>query len=135
MKKPATLEQIADWTRALVELKRASLPWDHPHRSVGPGRYPYATHYRAAAAATARMRAHGIALPPDAELLRLAEGGIDLEAFRAHRALVAEVNAMLRALEAAHALDVATLAALADALRPVADRLRAALAAAEEKST
>ena len=134
MKKPATLEQIADWTATLVNLKRASLPWDHPHCSVGPGRYPYAAHRKAAAAATRQMAAHGVALPPDAELLRLAEGGVDLEAFRAHRALVAEVDAMRRTLDGAGTLDLANLAALADALRPVVDRMKAALAAAEEKS-
>ena len=131
MKKTATAEQIAGWTRALVTLAQASLPRDHPHCSVGPGRYPHETHQKAARAALKQMAAHGVTPPAEDEIRRLANGGVDIEAFRAHRALVTEVYAMRATLEKAYTLAPADLAALADALRPVVDRMRAVLAAKE----
>lgn len=132
MKKTATAEQIAGWTRALVTLVQASLPHDHPHCSVGPGRYGREEHQKAARAALKQMAAHGVTPPAEDEIARLANGGVDIEAFRAHRALAAEINVMRRALEQAHKLDMAGLTALADALRPVVDRMQAALPAEEK---
>ena len=134
MKKTATAEQIAGWTRALVTLAQASLPRDHPHCSVGPGRYPHETHQKAARAALKQMAAHGVTPPAEDEIRRLANGGVDLEAFRAHRALVTEVYAMRLTLDWAHKLDLLNLTCLAEALRPVVDRMRAALPAHEETS-
>lgn len=132
MKKTATEAQIAGWTRALVTLAQASLPHDHPLCSVGPGRYPYDVHQRAAYAALKQMAAHGVTPLPEDEIQRLANGGVDIEAVRAHRDLVAEVDAMRLTLAHAHKLDLVNLAALADALRPVVDRMRAALPAEKQ---
>ena len=133
MKKTATAEQIAGWTRALVTLAQASLPLDHPLCSVGPWRCPYDVHQKAAYAALKQMAAHGVTPPSEDEIRRLANGGVDIEAFRAHRALVTEVYAMRLTLEWAHKLDLAELTALADALRPAVDRMRAALPEMEKK--
>lgn len=134
MKKTATAEQIAGWTRALVTLAQASLPHDHPHCSVGPGRYGYDVHQKAARAALKQMAAHGVTPPADDEIRRLANGGVDIEAFRAHRDLVVEVDAMRRKLAEAHRLDLPNLAAVAGLLRPIVDRMRAALPEMEKKS-
>lgn len=133
MKKMATEAQIAGWTRALVTLAQASLPRDHPLCSVGPGRYGYDVHQKAARAALKQMAAHGVTPPAEDEIRRLANGGVDIEAFRAHRTLVTEVYTLRSALESAHKLDLAELTALAEALRPVVDRMRAALPEMEKK--
>jgi succinyl-CoA synthetase beta subunit len=79
VKKTATEAQIAGWTRALVTLAQASLPRDHPLCSVGPGRYPYETHQKAAYAALKQMAAHGVTPPSEDEIRRLANGGVDIE--------------------------------------------------------
>jgi hypothetical protein len=130
--KQATAEQIADWTQALVTLARASLPYDHPLCSIGPGRYSYLVHDKAARAALKQMRAHGVTPPSEDEIKRLANGGIDIEAFRAYARLRREVCDMLRALEPAGRTSLAELTALADALRPAIEIAKAALAAKEK---
>ncbi len=134
MKKTATTEQIAGWTRALVDLARASLPRDHPCCSVGPGRHPYDVHQKAARAALKQMAAHGVTPPADDEIRRLANGGVDIEEHRTYLETLREVAAMRATLEKAYTLAPADLAALADALRPVVDRMRAALPEMEKKA-
>jgi hypothetical protein len=125
--KQATAEQIADWTQALVTLAQANLPWDHPLCSIGPGRYSYPVHDKAARAALKQMQAHGVTPPSEDEIRRLANGGIDIEAFRAHARLRREVHDMLQALEPTGRTSLAELTALADALRPAVERMRSAL--------
>lgn len=114
-----------------MTLARASLPSDHPLCSTGPGRYGREVHAKAAAAAERKMRAHGVPIPSEEELQRLANGGVDLEAVRAHRKLAAEAWAMREALTHASSLNLADLTALVDALRPAVEKMKAALAAKE----
>lgn len=134
MKKTATAEQIAGWTQALLNEARASLPHDHPLCSVGPGRYPYETHAKAAREARKQMAKYGVVAPSEDELRDLANGGVDIATVRASEATLREVYAMRRTLDQAHVLDLPDLAALADALRPIVDRMRAALPQETEKS-
>lgn len=130
--RPATAEQIADWTDDIVELARVSLPSDHPrHNRIG-GAALSETRKRARRARD-YLEARGI-MPSRDEIQRLAEGGVDLEAFRAHRALTREVDAMRRTLEQAYTLDLLNLAAVAGLLRPIVDRMRAALPEMEKKA-
>lgn len=132
--KPPTAEQIANWTHSLVMLARASLPYDHPRCSVGPGRYPYETHRKAASAALRQMAKRAIAPPSEDELRVLAEDGIDIEVYRAERRLVREIDGMREVLAMTHVLKLAELTALADALRPAIEIAKAALAAKEKAS-
>jgi hypothetical protein len=131
VKKTATEAQIAQWTTDLVELERARLPSDHPrHHHIGGG---YLSDIRQRAQrAEGYLSTRGV-LPSRDEIRRLANGGVDIEAFRAHRDLVVEVDAMRLTLAHAHRLDLPNLAAVAGLLRPVVDRMQAALPA-EEKS-
>lgn len=134
MKKTATEAQIAGWTRALVTFAQASLPRDHPLCSVGPGRYGYDVHQKAARAALKQMAAHGVTPPADDEIRRLANGGVDIEEHRARERTLREVYTLRSALDWAHKLDLLNLTCLAEALRPAVDRMRAALPEMEKKS-
>jgi hypothetical protein len=133
VKKTATEAQIAGWTRALVTLAQASLPRDHPLCSVGPGRYPYETHQKAAYAALKQMAAHGVTPPSEDEIRRLAEDGVDIEEHRTRERTLREVYTLRDALAHAHRLSMAELTALAEALRSAVDRMRAALPETEKK--
>ena len=123
--KVATAEQIEQWTHDVVELARTLLPSDHPRYHRIGGAYLGEVRKRAQRAADC-LSNRGI-MPARAEIENLANGGVDLEAVRAHRALVTEVDAMRATLAAAYKLDLLNLTCLAEALRPVVDRMRAAL--------
>lgn len=128
----ATAEQIEQWTHDVVELARTLLPSDHPRYHRIGGSYLAEVRKRAHRAED-YLSARGI-MPARAEIENLANGGVDIEAFRAHRALVTEVYAMRLTLDWAHKLDLLNLTCLAEALRPVVDRMRAALPEMEKKA-
>jgi hypothetical protein len=129
--KAATAEQIAQWTFDLVELERTRLPSDHPrYHRIGGG---YLSEVRQRAQRAEGYLSTRSILPSHDEIRRRAEGGVDIEAFRAHRDLVVEVDAMRLTLAHAHRLDLPNLAAVAGLLRPVVDRMRAALPEMEKK--